>query len=122
MSELYLDVEHDDSLLKRVAHRLAETQHTVEGLERILFAEVHPVCCWNMRLPAGEWITFDKQWLVSRIEEELARPPASGWIKRLAEKRRRREIAELEDWIRPEWERVASLIQELRPENGMAHL
>ena len=114
MSELYLDQEKADSDYKRVADALAASSLDASEFESILFNEVHPVCCLNMRVPAGEWVEFDKAVLTERIEAHLAKLPVVGWMDRQREKRDRREIEELRTWILPHWQRVNDLVKLIR--------
>jgi hypothetical protein len=116
LSELYLDNQID---CEWVANRLATTELAIEELEAILFSEVHPVLCWNLRLPAGEWARFNKDWLAERITEQMNRPAPGNWIGRLAEKRRRKDMEAIRKDIQPDWERVAILIEERREQNVM---
>lgn len=67
LSELFLDTELDDVWLRGIAAELFASPYTWEEAERILWEEVYPVCIWNLRTVAGEWMMFDPEWLETNI-------------------------------------------------------
>ena len=73
LSSLFLDTDTSLSRAWRV-RILAESTYSVEQLEWILAAEIHPVCRWNLLSVAGEWTGFDLVWLESRILRRLRSP------------------------------------------------
>jgi hypothetical protein len=106
LSELYLDQQHEEADFKIIGKRLQGTGYSSEELAQILFSQVHPACCWNMKVPAGEWVEFDKEWLVARIESELNRPKPKGWVAKLRERQRIKEMEEMKSWVLPSWART----------------
>ena len=67
LSDLFLDTELDESALRHIAHKLVQSEYTDDELANILYGEVFPVCIWNMRSVAGEWVGIDTDWLQERI-------------------------------------------------------
>ena len=111
MSDLYLDTETDAGTLMVLADRLASTELSVEELDRIFYEEVHPVCCWNLTLVAGEWGAFDKAWLRKEISDNLNKQQPRGWLKRLRASQDLRGSKDLKEFVRCDWEKAKLLIE-----------
>lgn len=67
LSDLFLDTELDESALRHIAQKLAESEYSDDELANILYGEVFPICIWNLRSVAGEWAGIDTDWLQDRI-------------------------------------------------------
>jgi hypothetical protein len=66
-SELYLDTELSTEDCESAAETLSASPYSVETLEHILLAEVHPACVINLFHVAGVWSGFNPDWLHRRI-------------------------------------------------------
>jgi len=66
-SELFLDTEITETEHRYIARVIAESSFSPEEVVHILWLEVFPALCDNLRSVAGEWAGFDEQWLVDRI-------------------------------------------------------
>jgi len=73
LSELYLDVELQDSDFNLIAKRILESPYGLKEVKQINKAEVFPVLYKNLLSVAGEWTGFDEQWLVESIQGSLRR-------------------------------------------------
>ena len=67
LSELFLDAEIDDSWLRSIAQRLADSGYTVNELKIIFSLEVYPNCHQNLLTTAGNRTGFDMDWLQNQI-------------------------------------------------------
>jgi len=67
LSDLFLDTDTSLSREWR-ALELSHSHYSVEELEEILVTEVYPACRGNLLSIAGEWASFDMEWLESRIQ------------------------------------------------------
>jgi hypothetical protein len=76
-SELYLDTEHAESWLRRVALDVAAAQYTVPELKAIFLAEVAPAFCYHA-FTAGDWESWSEEYVSDQIVTFLRRP----WIVR----------------------------------------
>ena len=114
MSDLYLDEEMTTGGYLHIADRLASSSMSLDELDAVLFNEVHPVLCWNLKAVAGHWGDFGKEWVAEQITKELKSIPKKGWIARIREKQRRTEAERLKDLIRCDWEKVKLLIDVIR--------
>ncbi|NOS70810.1 MAG: hypothetical protein HOP33_12870 [Verrucomicrobia bacterium] len=104
LSEFFLDTELQQENLERIARILAASDHSEDELENILICEVCRGCRINALLPAGEWVSFDEDWLVERIGPYYGR---QVWFKRLFIWRHR--------WIYDDkWKKVRPRIAEIR--------
>ena len=103
LSELFLDTELDRQDLEYLARVLADSPYDVRRLEEILFAEVYPVCIWNLRSPAGEWGTFDSAWLERSIRERMSR-----WLRLPPRLQTGRWM------VAEEWAELKGLVREIR--------
>lgn len=86
LSELYLDTEHDERDLQRMAERLARSRYDLAELREIETWEVAPVVIPNLFSVAGVWAGFDTDWLRSQCSRRHAAPTwrrhvasALGW-------------------------------------------
>lgn len=93
LSELYLDTELTDSMLRAIARTLAASPYSCEELRDIDRWEVAPIVGGNLTLVAGVWAGFDDAW----IERECAARA------RDAERRRLRERGGLLGRLRTRW-------------------
>jgi hypothetical protein len=66
-SDLFLDTEITDSCRKHIASKIKESPFNPEEVINILWLEVFPAVCDNLRDVAGEWAGFNEQWLTERI-------------------------------------------------------
>lgn len=114
MSRLYLDTEIDTWDLLNLAQKLAATNLSSEELDTILYEDVHPICCWNFTIPAGEWVEFDKDVLIKRISAHKSKPPAKGFFERAREREKNREIEDLKKSIKIDWEKTKMLVELIR--------
>lgn len=73
LSELYLDQEIDDGMLRRIADGLARSPYSVEELQEIEVWEVAPVVFGNLGSVAGAWAGFDEQWIHEKCERRARR-------------------------------------------------
>jgi len=121
MSDLYLDEEMTVGAYLYVAKRLASSGFSVDELEEIFFNEVHPVCCWNFTVPAGEWGLFDREWLKEKISLEMRRDRPRTWRERMWTKQREKEMKKLKELVRCDWEKVKLLVTVIR-ERGLREI
>ena len=75
LSEFFLDTELQPSDHERIAKTLATSPYTEEEIEDILLGEVCPVCRVNALSAAGEWVSFDRDWLKEKIGDRLGKHP-----------------------------------------------
>ena len=75
LSDFFLDTELDEKDYLRISEVLASSPYSIRDTEEILRFEVYPVLIWNLRIVAGEWAGFDRDWLRARIEPRLNRRP-----------------------------------------------
>lgn len=66
-SDLFLDTELSESARQAIAAIVLESPLTREQVHQVLWLEVFPALCDNLRVAAGEWAGFDETWLVNRI-------------------------------------------------------
>ncbi|HDY98329.1 MAG TPA: hypothetical protein ENH72_07535 [Pseudomonas sabulinigri] len=66
-SELFLDTEVSTSTHTFIARQVLASELAPELVVDILWLEVFPALCDNLRSVAGEWAGFDEQWLCERI-------------------------------------------------------
>ena len=100
MSQLYLDNDISDVVAQAVVE-LRATGLAAWDLDRIMLDEVYPVCHWNLRQVAGEWVGFDPDWLEAACAKAFQRP---AWVKALGRPFRRRGLQRLV----PEWPAILS--------------
>ncbi len=80
VSDLFLDEEPDEFVLRGIARTAAECGYSADDLEVIYRTEVAPAVAFNAFATAGIWGYFDTEWLESRI----LRANAIGyWVTRL---------------------------------------
>jgi hypothetical protein len=105
IAELYLDTEHDERDLQRIARELARSPFSVAELREIELWEVAPVVLWNVMIPAGVWDSFDPSWLTA----ECARRARyrSWWLRVAMRLGWRRAVAGVSG---AEWERLEVMI------------
>ncbi len=67
LSDLFLDTELTDEEYRSIAERIVSSGYSPSEIHTILWDEVYPAAECNIRLPAGEWSSFDGDWLQERI-------------------------------------------------------
>ncbi|MES2676210.1 MAG: hypothetical protein V4660_18375 [Pseudomonadota bacterium] len=70
LSELFLDTDVTLSY-DYIARTCAESTYTLAELKEILESEVAPACTTNLLSVAGEWASFDEEWLTSSILKSI---------------------------------------------------
>ncbi len=79
LSDLFLDT--DVNLFRESNTRLlADSPYSLDELDTILREEVYSACSFNLREVAGEWASFDADWLERRILR--GGPPPRSWWRR----------------------------------------
>lgn len=81
LSELFLDTESSDAAYRSIAARIVASGYSPAEIRVILWDEVYPAAECNLRQPAGEWRSFDGDWLEQRI---LGRPHGRTLLQRMA--------------------------------------
>jgi len=66
-SELFLDTDISADTHRFVARRIIESGLPPETVLQVLWLEVFPALCDNLRFVAGEWAGFTDEWLRERI-------------------------------------------------------
>ncbi|MEH6491016.1 DUF7079 family protein [Halopseudomonas sp.] len=66
-SELFLDTDIGADTHRFVARRIIESGLSPEAVLKVLWLEVFPALCDNLRVVAGEWAGFTDEWLSERI-------------------------------------------------------
>jgi hypothetical protein len=80
IADLFLDTAIDKPFREYVARELARSPFSLDELESIYRDEVAPVVHGNLKIIAGEWAGFGKDWLAERIPAYLAkRGPLERW-------------------------------------------
>ncbi|WP_420126389.1 DUF7079 family protein [Longimicrobium sp.] len=77
IADLFLDTVVDTPMLQRVADELARSPFSIDELRQIYLFEVAPVVHRNLKIVAGEWAGFGREWLRERIPAYLAR---GSWL------------------------------------------
>lgn len=72
IADLFLDTVIDAAMLERVADDLARSPFSIGELRDIYVIEVAPVVHRNLKIVAGEWAGFGREWLRQRIPAYLA--------------------------------------------------
>jgi hypothetical protein len=110
LSQLFLDTELEPADFQRLGRTLASSPYTPREIEEILFAEVYPICIWNLLSVAGVWEGFDVDWLQEAILKKQRSwfkiPPClhcGRWI------------------IREPWKKIQAVFRERRKENSGPH-
>jgi hypothetical protein len=87
LSELYLDTDHTDADLGRIADELRPLGFSAEELADMFRCEVAPACVVNQYAMSGEWAGFEEEWLVQRatrlgpVYHKISRIPGYGpWL------------------------------------------
>ncbi|MBK5003178.1 hypothetical protein IAE37_005454 [Pseudomonas sp. S31] len=80
LSELFLDVELDDTQFAYVARIVAESGYSADEIQTILWNEVFPVLKANLHSVAGEWVGWPDDWLLQHLQvsQAPARVPRFG--------------------------------------------
>ena len=73
LSDLWLDTEQTEWMLRGTARQLAETGLSWKEIEEIAVVDVAPVLHWNAWTVAGVWDAFDPDWLEAEIEKRRRR-------------------------------------------------
>jgi hypothetical protein len=110
LSELWLDTELSAQDLERIARVLAASGFSIEELRHIYLAEVAPVVSPNLLGVAGQWASFDVDWLCSQILRNLkdrprrtrfwGRFPPTRWLMLHATEKHWNQLVELVRKIR----------------------
>ncbi|SDS07586.1 hypothetical protein SAMN05216271_1096 [Halopseudomonas sabulinigri] len=66
-SELFLDTDISADTHRFVARRIIESGLPPETVLQVLWLEVFPALCDNLRVVAGEWAGFNDEWLSERV-------------------------------------------------------
>ncbi len=105
VSELFLDTELQEQDFTRIAHVMVASGYSDQELEWVLDCEVLPVCLPNLLSPAGEWQSFDVDWLERGIlaQEQKRSMPARLWGRWRSLLYRR--------YIRRDWDRVMGFVR-----------
>ena len=75
LSDLFVDTEWSERELRGIGVALRDTGFSSKDVEKILRAEVAPVCGRWMRYPSiGPWPMFDREWVRLNIQKYLERP------------------------------------------------
>jgi hypothetical protein len=82
LSDLFLDTDVTLSY-ENIVRTCAESPYSNQELSQILVNEVSPVCAPNLLSIAGEWTSFDEQWLVNRIMQH--RRSSQGLLAQMVE-------------------------------------
>lgn len=67
LSAFFLDTELQEDAYSHIVEVLKNSPYQIEEIEKILYEEVYPVCIYNMFSVAGEWSSFDPEWLQEKI-------------------------------------------------------
>lgn len=88
---LYLDTAVD-AQHAHVAAVLAQSPFPLHELRRMLLHDVHPRLAPNLLLAAGEWQSFDVDWLSEAIVQRRAQRRVSAWLTRAYPRRQWRQL------------------------------
>ena len=69
LSWLFLDTEVSTDTHRYIARQVIDSGLSPESVLEVLWLEVFPALCDNLRDVAGEWATFDDDWLCQRIAD-----------------------------------------------------
>jgi hypothetical protein len=103
LSDLYLDTDVEP-FIEPCAQLLAESAFSRDELARMLFEEVHPALVFNLLSVAGEWGSFDREWLCGRILRQRSAWSPRVWLGRRLLRRIPRTL----------WPRLDEIIVRLR--------
>ncbi|MDR1709369.1 MAG: hypothetical protein LBS70_06575 [Candidatus Accumulibacter sp.] len=113
LSDLFLDIEHDDADRQRIARQLQATGFSPALLQHILWREVYPVLHLNLRCVSGVWTGFRREWLRKKMRPDFGPVRSPGrirrWLGRLCE---RLPGGSVPRQVRIEWERVCEYMPE----------
>ena len=73
IADLWLDTVIDETITEGSARVLAASPFSMDELRRIRLYEVAPAVHANLKVVAGEWAGFDRDWLRERITSGVAR-------------------------------------------------
>lgn len=110
MSELWLDTELDEDDFRRIAGILSESDFSLDELNYIYHNEVVPVVHNNLLCSAGEWVSFDEDWLTEQIVSRLQ--TESFWRKLIFQFKYRLRFSS------KQWRRILRYVDELRNDNS----
>lgn len=71
LSELYLDTTLADGDLINIVEIFKESPYSLTEIKEIDKTEVYPVLQVNLLIVAGEWVTFEEDWLIEKITSRL---------------------------------------------------
>jgi hypothetical protein len=81
ISELFLDVEHDELAFRHFARVLCSSGYSLEQLDGI-YRDVAASLYINTYAPVGVWSGFDRAWVMGKVEF-YRRKPHGGFLARL---------------------------------------
>ncbi len=67
LSDLFLDTELAERDYQYIALKVLDTEIAPEDVVTILWFEVFPALCDNLRIVIGEWAGFDEVWLKQKV-------------------------------------------------------
>lgn len=105
LSELYLDQAQDATDFEFIGRRLALSSLSITALEKVLFDQVHPVCCWNLVSVAGVWSGFDRQNLAELITAEIESTSQSR-CREYWQRFKRVPVRYIKRWVADDWRQV----------------
>jgi hypothetical protein len=79
IADLFLDTVIDAPLLQHIAGDLARSPFSIDELREIYLLEVAQVVHRNLKIVAGEWAGFGREWLRERIPAYVARGNRLHW-------------------------------------------
>jgi len=103
LSDLYLDTDIEP-FLEPCAQLLAESTFSREELQHMLLEEVHPALVTNLLSVAGEWGSFDRDWLCARLRKKRSAWNPRVWLARRI----------MRGYARTQWQRLDEIIVRLR--------
>lgn len=102
ISELFLDVEHDEAAFRHFARVLRSSGYSLEQLDGI-YRDVAASLYINTYAPAGAWSGFDRDWVMGKVAF-YRRKPHSGLLARLKSHLVTRSTI-------VDWQRLRSLVE-----------
>ena len=103
LSDLYLDTDIEP-FLEPCAQLLADSAFSREELQHMLLDEVHPALVTNLLSVAGEWGSFDRDWLCARLRQKRSAWHPRVWLARRI----------MRGYARTQWQRLDEIIVRLR--------
>lgn len=106
LSNLFLDTEITDNTRKHIARIVLQSPLTREQVHQVLWLEVFPALCENLRIVTGEWAGFNETWLVNRIINVLSGVEKSRFSFGLI------SVKQVTSIIDDEWRRCCTFIRD----------